>query len=353
MKLLIIDSGALDADGNPAHLIEVFGIPLVARAALTGLRAGAESVVLETDATGESLENIKALLNGYSKLEGKVEIKPNGSTETESNGYVTVNSNEFFDDGLLSGEDGSRAEVLSRSDALEQERKLLARIRGEKRSMDGIVDVYFNRRISTRLSKQFVKTPLTPNIITVFNIIAGLTAAALFATTGYISGIAASLFFQISTILDCSDGEVARLKFMESKLGRTMDSFGDYAVHVAIFFALGFRFYTLEGNTLYLWLGASASIGSALAAVFLYKFKYAYMDKYPERSGQKIEKGFNKVIDVMATRDFSVLIIIFAVIAKLKLMLWMLALGSHSFWLVLAYFQARLWLRNRNSTEAH
>src|SRR5437867_12601078 len=102
----------------------------------------------------------------------------------------------------------------------EAERQLLRSLKG---GLEGFVDRHFNRRCSRWITRWLVRTPLTPNGVTVLATAVGLLASVAFGVGGYAAGIIGALLFQLSAILDCCDGEVARLKFMESAFGEQLD----------------------------------------------------------------------------------------------------------------------------------
>src|SRR5204862_267301 len=51
---------------------------------------------------------------------------------------------------------------------------------------------------------------------------------------GVAAVVAAIVLLEASAVLDCSDGEIARLRFAESRLGHWLDVTGDTVVHVAV-----------------------------------------------------------------------------------------------------------------------
>ncbi|MFQ6136443.1 MAG: NTP transferase domain-containing protein [Candidatus Hydrothermarchaeales archaeon] len=96
---------------------------------------------------------------------------------------------------------------------------------------DGFVSRYINRKVSIPLSRMLAKTPLTPDQMSFFSFFLGIFSAMLFAL-GY--AFYAGILAQISSITDGSDGEIARMKNMESKFGAYLDSLLDRYADVAI-----------------------------------------------------------------------------------------------------------------------
>src|SRR5438093_10375714 len=80
-----------------------------------------------------------------------------------------------------------------------------------KADLDGFVDRYFNRKVSTLLTRLFLRIGLSPNAITVLSLFICLMSAGSFALGSYLTAIVGSLLFQLSAIVAFCDGEVARL----------------------------------------------------------------------------------------------------------------------------------------------
>ncbi len=86
---------------------------------------------------------------------------------------------------------------------------------------DGVVSRHINRKISLRISRILVETPVTPNAISVFSFLLGAFSGALFA---FGHAALAGIMAQISSIIDGCDGEIARLKGIASPYGAFLDS---------------------------------------------------------------------------------------------------------------------------------
>ena len=81
--------------------------------------------------------------------------------------------------------------------------------------------------------------PVTPNQVTILSMAAGLAAAWSF-TGGTRAGLAAgACWYAAANVLDCADGQLARLRGGGSRFGRLVDGAADYISTIAIFLALG------------------------------------------------------------------------------------------------------------------
>jgi phosphatidylglycerophosphate synthase len=80
-------------------------------------------------------------------------------------------------------------------------------------------------------------TPITPNQVTFAATILALGSAALFITLpGWWGAIVAALVFELSFILDCVDGQLARIRKQASAIGHHLDFLMD---EIKAFFILG------------------------------------------------------------------------------------------------------------------
>ncbi|MEN9679892.1 MAG: hypothetical protein RLZ57_1021 [Actinomycetota bacterium] len=116
----------------------------------------------------------------------------------------------------------------------------LLRLRLANRSTDGFYSVFFLRKISKLLTWTAVKLRMQPNQITVISFLIGVYAAYLFSlgtTTNYLFG---AVLLQVSLIVDCVDGELARYTRNFSDLGAWLDAVTDRVKEYLVFFAMAY-----------------------------------------------------------------------------------------------------------------
>jgi phosphatidylglycerophosphate synthase len=200
-------------------------------------------------------------------------------------------------------------------------------------STDGLVDRHFNRPCGRPLSRLLVHTPVSPNAVSIASIALGLAAGGLFAYGSHPAAILAALVFQLSAIVDCVDGELARVLFKESPLGRWLDLAGDQVVHLGVFAGIAIGLIRTGQEPNGLWLGLAAVVGALLSFAVVLRG----MRRPPElRSGR-----LQQLIDSATNRDFSVLVLVLACLDRLQWFLWMAALGSQLFWMAGLFLQSR------------
>ena len=97
----------------------------------------------------------------------------------------------------------------------------------------GFVARRLNKPISVRFTRRvLVATPITPNQITLVAAAFGLVGCALIAAGGYAAMLAGFACQHVQSILDGCDGELARVRMQQSKLGAWLDTFVDDVLNV-------------------------------------------------------------------------------------------------------------------------
>ena len=107
-----------------------------------------------------------------------------------------------------------------------------------------------NRYIQVPIAKQIVgflkNTPVTPNQVTYFSVLVGFASGYAFSFSTPIFLILGGLLLEVTLVLDCVDGQLARAKGMASDWGRLIDGIAGYFAYLAVVIGLiqGFPEYT-------------------------------------------------------------------------------------------------------------
>ena len=92
-----------------------------------------------------------------------------------------------------------------------------------------------NRKVSIPISRQLIKFPITPNMVSLFTLGVSFLAGAFFALGGRGNMLFGAILSVFASILDGCDGEVARLTFQDSAFGCWLETVCDYLYYVFIF----------------------------------------------------------------------------------------------------------------------
>ena len=141
--------------------------------------------------------------------------------------------------------------VLTPEDRISAERKLDSWL---VKPTDGIF-AQMNRRISIPISRQLIKWPITPNMVSLFTLGVGFAAGVFFAFGGYWNVLFGAVLSVWASILDGCDGEVARLKLLESDFGCWLETICDYLYYLFIFSGMAIGMVRSFGPTYLIWSG--------------------------------------------------------------------------------------------------
>jgi len=208
------------------------------------------------------------------------------------------------------------------------------------------------RQLSSRLTVVLVRLPVTPNQITLVSIGFGLASIACFTRGNALPG---ALLFVVSYVLDNCDGEVARFKRMQSRLGKMLDEVGDWFVHTALFVALGVALTDSLDSRLWFWLGCSGALGVTIENILGWLVPGQALaepvgtDPFGNVSPADLP-GETTWMDqaVYALRalfdaDFCFILLFFAVTNSLWILVAGAAIGNHVFWASSLYENGRLY----------
>ena len=225
------------------------------------------------------------------------------------------------------------------------ERTLLQSLQTFKGGLDGVVDRYVNRKFSGFLTRGFLRLGWSPNTITLISMVVGLVAAALFVPGSWELAILAALIFQLSVIIDCCDGEVARLTFSESKFGQELDIWADNVVHMVLFAGIAcgaFLHGPWEHTYLPLLLGASAVMANVVSLLLVNHARHLRArpcDLRQLTEGERANIEF--MLGNVANRDFSMMVLFCAGLSFLHWFLVLAAIGTWVFVVAMAWMLRR------------
>ncbi len=231
--------------------------------------------------------------------------------------------------------------IVGAADLRVAERRLLQSL---VKSTDGFMARHVERPISIALSRILAPMPITPNQVTIFSVVVGLVGAPFFLSASPLWQTIGALLFLAHSILDGCDGELARLRFQESRGGGILDFWGDNVVHAAVFgcMAMGWSL-TIEAD-LPLALGAMALFGALGSAGFIYwRVMHSKRSDGPFFTSVAREpKGrLAAVLDSLSRRDFVYFVVILSLFGKAAWFLVLAALGAPAFLIMLLVVAAR------------
>jgi hypothetical protein len=141
-----------------------------------------------------------------------------------------------------------------------------ALVRGLRKTVshDGVVAYYVMRPISRLLARALVDTRVTPNQITLLALACGVAGGVLIGTGGADRAALGGLLVWTAGVIDCVDGDLARLRIEGSRLGQWLDTLADDLTTFGLLAGLGAGLYRDGAGPLWLWVGG---VGALLWAV--------------------------------------------------------------------------------------
>lgn len=370
--------------------VRVAGVPLLTRALLTAERAGIQQFAVV--ASGPQQTALRAQLDGDTRLRGRIRwLTPTEDPAPRSASSLVLPPSVILDAGALrewlmrvadgsavTAPEGAGIGPLAVPAALLAPcieaalggqtglRGFLEKLQGDRRlvrvpwegvqqqpvrsagevpaieramvadlrtSDDGpIVDRFVNRTASALLTRWLIPSRLTPNQVTGASLAAGLVGAWLLSADGAWRSLWGLVFYQFSMILDHVDGEVARLKFLYSPLGKWLDNVSDHVVGLAVIASLTWRVAGNRAAGHFTVLGLAAAVGVTLA--FMMVFCWSVSGRRLEARKTAPARFLASVLAILANRDgFCAALWVTVLLDRASWFLWALALGANAYWL--------------------
>jgi phosphatidylglycerophosphate synthase len=219
-------------------------------------------------------------------------------------------------------------------------------LRSLVKSSESFMSRHVERLISLAISRRLVWTSLSPNAMTVISLAIGLMSAPFFLSSQPEIQLIGGILFLAHSILDGCDGELARLKFQESRWGGLLDFWGDNLVHITIFFCMGLGWSMNLQSSWPLWLSVAAIAGTLGSAWSVYR------QMMPPKLGtdplftsvvRSTTTRLSQIMDALGRRDFIYLVLLLSAFGKASWFLVPTAIGAPIFCVIL------LWLSHQES----
>ena len=184
---------------------------------------------------GALVISAKDATRARSELSGLVDVLASGALQSDGHdvvelvaaalvrGEVAVKAVDLVDvPWFRSPDDTEAAHAATREISDDRIARLQA-----NRVDDGFYSTFVVRRLSKPLTRVALRLGLSPNTVTVMSFIIGLAAAAAFAVGERWGLVLGAVLLQLSLIVDCVDGEVARATRRFTAVGAWLDASTD------------------------------------------------------------------------------------------------------------------------------
>jgi uncharacterized protein (TIRG00374 family) len=206
-----------------------------------------------------------------------------------------------------------------------------------------------NRRISVPISRQLIKFPITPNMVSMFTLGVGVASGVFFACGGYWNVLTGAVLSVWASILDGCDGEVARLKLLESDFGCWLETVCDYLYYLFIFAGMTIGLIRTSDEKIYLTWGILLLFGAVMSFLVTGFGRRLLAAGRPEQYlgvwQAKAESGrsnpilyFGRYTEFIIRRCFlPYALLFFAIFNITKVAFFLAAIGSNVVWIVSLY----------------
>lgn len=128
------------------------------------------------------------------------------------------------------------------------------------------IDRIFYRPIGFRMARMLRGTGITPNMVTVISIFVGAGTGFMFYHDSLIYTICGILLLVFANILDCVDGQLARLTGIKSAIGRILDGFAGDVWFASIYIGFALRLSNDYGTNLFFILAVVSGLSHLVQA---------------------------------------------------------------------------------------
>jgi phosphatidylglycerophosphate synthase len=206
-----------------------------------------------------------------------------------------------------------------------------------------------NRRVSVPITRSISMLPITPNMVSLFTLGVGFAAGAFYARGGYWNTLLAAVLSLWASILDGCDGEIARLKLLESDFGCWLETICDYLYYLFIFAGMAIGLSRSSGSASYLAWGGVLSFGAIATFIVAGRGRQKLAQGRPEQylsiwHAKADSRRTNPILYFSRHMNFIVrrcflpyALLVFAVLDATKLAFFLSAVGVNLVWMFALY----------------
>jgi len=217
-------------------------------------------------------------------------------------------------------------------------------LRSLVKDTDGFMARHFDRHISLQISRRLAHTNVKPTQVSMVSLAIGLCGAPFFLSAHWPWQTVGALLLLLHSIVDGCDGELARLKFQESRYGGLVDFWGDNVVMSAVLGCIAVGWALSSTTAAPMWLGAVAIISTLASASLVYWKELRVKDgsgPFFTSVSATHDGRLTKLLDGASRRDFIYAVPVLAVFDKSSWLLVMAAVGGPTFLFLLLVLTVR------------
>lgn len=155
---------------------------------------------------------------------------------------------------------------------------------------ENFLDRVFYRPIGYRIALLLSRTSVTPNVITIISIFIGVFAGMLLYPQHIWINLFGFVLLVFANILDCVDGQLARLTGIKSKVGRILDGLAGDFWFISIYLSIALRVSGEIDESWVIWLAVSlAGASNFIQAGITDYYKTAHLYFISQKKGEEFD----------------------------------------------------------------
>jgi phosphatidylglycerophosphate synthase len=180
----------------------------------------------------------------------------------------------------------------------------LKRIREEYRSSlkpsetEELINQVLNRPAAFISAKFFGRLGAGPNLVTMVSMLFGVSSGIFFSRGTQPSVLIGALLLEGMVILDCADGQLARMQRKSSQFGKTIDGLCDIATHFSVFYGTAFALHAGTGSMLPFVLAFLSQLSFYLHIILFDHFKNVFISVANPQYSDKLETLYRLKDDI-------------------------------------------------------
>ncbi len=161
----------------------------------------------------------------------------------------------------------------------------------KNRDVEGLLDIYFYRRVGFALARFFARLGMTPTGVTFLSLVSGLAAGHFYYYRDLRLNLLGMGLHILCNAFDNADGQLARLTNRGSRAGRIVDSLSDHIVFLGIYLHLALRCLAAGASPAIWLLALAAGLSHAVQGGFADYFRNAYLFFVAGRSRAEVDSS--------------------------------------------------------------
>jgi phosphatidylglycerophosphate synthase len=193
------------------------------------------------------------------------------SDAPDEGSVVQLEASALYLKGTLAGSTNPNPDfrIGSKAELAAAQRFLFGQIR-KSIVLDGVIAFYIMRPLARIFTRALLNTPVSPNQATLVALACGVGAAICAAAGGATNAMIAGALYWFGGVIDCIDGELARMRLQSSKIGEWLDSMVDEFSTIALISGLGIGLSRDGAGDYWMYLGFGGALMALLALAPLY-----------------------------------------------------------------------------------